>query len=342
MGSYDALNPAFAPLQFVGSNFNNGKVSNSDQCKAGVDNVGFVVGTSSSLFNQAFLQIAKVEGVPDFLINLINNTLASLGSENRDVAIWPNPFFHYNKVSNLNAESPTLTLVDGGEDLQNLPLHPLTWAPREVDLIIAVDGSADTTTLWPNGTALVATYQRSISGINVASAGFPTIPDQNTFVNLGLNSRPTIFGCDSTNTSSTAPLILYLPNAPYSFLSNVSTFDLEYTTEERNAIIQNGYNVATLGNSTVDIAGHGSTPSWPVCVSCAILWRSFARTNTAVPTACSDCFRTYCWNGTVDSSVPGTYEPAMVLGEESSGGGRAVELSWVLGWAVVFGVVYVF
>merc|ERR1711881_741069 len=65
---------------------------------------------------------------------------------------------------------------------------------------------------------------------------FPSIPAQNTFGNLGLNNRPTFFGCNSSNTSSTTPLIVYLPNSPYTYHSNVSTFQLEYTKEQQYAI----------------------------------------------------------------------------------------------------------
>ncbi len=244
---------------FVGSNFTNGTIDPSGGCISGVDNGGFVMGTSSSLFNQAFLQIDKTSGMPDFLLSALNQTLAEIGQENRDVASWPNPFYQYLPGENANANSSILTLVDGGENLQNIPLHPLTLSDRHVDVIFAIDGSADTTTLWPNGTALVATYSRSSSGQSTNNSAFPRVPDQNTFVNLGLNKRPTFFGCGDTGSAS-EPLIVYLPNAPYTYHSSVSTFDLEYSVAERNQIIQNGYKVATMGNGTAD-------PDWPACVA---------------------------------------------------------------------------
>lgn len=151
-----------------------------------------------------------------------------------------------------------MTLVDGGEDLQNLPLHPLTQPQRNVDVIFAIDSSADTLKEngelnWPNGTALVATYARSLLPIANDTA-FPAIPDVNTFVNLGLNNRPVFFGCDAKNTTSPTPLVVYIPNAPYSYLSNVSTFQMGYTHDDYSKIIENGYNV---GKCTV-----------PVCCDC--------------------------------------------------------------------------
>ncbi|PNP49974.1 hypothetical protein THARTR1_09305 [Trichoderma harzianum] len=306
MGSYDPGLEAFAPLQFIGSNFTNGTIPRNGECIAGVDNAGFVMGTSSSLFNQAFLQIGRVEGVPEFLISAINDTLANVGTNNRDIANWPNPFFGYNSSGNLNANSTVLALVDGGEDLQNIPLHPLLLEEREVDVIFAVDGSADTATLWPNGTAMVATFNRSEARVSANDSRFPDVPDQNTFVNLGLNQRPTFFGCTNGSNTPRGPLIVYMPNAPYSFQSNVSTFDLEYSDEERNQIIQNGYNMATMGNGTVD-------SNWPACIGCAILARSLVRTRTRIPSKCADCFARYCWNGTTNSTLPNTYEPAQIL-----------------------------
>ncbi|KAL7940934.1 lysophospholipase [Trichoderma barbatum] len=315
MGSYDPGLQAFAPLQFVGSNFTNGTIPRNGVCIAGVDNAGFVMGTSSSLFNQAFLQIGRVEGVPEFLISAINETLANVGTDNRDVANWPNPFFRYHASENVNANTTVLTLVDGGEDLQNIPLHPLLLAEREVDVIFAVDGSADTETLWPNGTAMVATFNRSEAKVSANDSRFPDVPDQNTFVNLGLNQRPTFFGCTNGSDTPSGPLIVYMPNAPYSFQSNVSTFDMEYSDEERNQIIQNGYNMATLGNGTVD-------SNWPACIGCAILARSLVRTKTSVPAKCADCFARYCWNGTTNSTLPSTYEPAQILEKASDSAGR--------------------
>lgn len=57
-----------------------------------------------------------------------------------------------------------------------------------------------------------------------------------------------------------------------------------------------------MGNATVD-------PQWPVCVGCAILSRSLERTETEVPQACRECFQRYCWDGTVNSTRPNTYDP---------------------------------
>jgi lysophospholipase len=325
MGSFDPGLDAFAPLKYVGSDFQNGTIGRNGVCVAGVDNAGFVMGTSASLFNQAFLQISKVEGAPDFLIEAINNTLADIGEENRDIANWPNPFYKYNSKNNSNADSTILTLVDGGEDYQNIPFHPLLVSDRHVDVIFAIDGSADTKTRWPNGTALVATYERSKANVSTRNNEFPKVPDQNTFINLGLNMHPTFFGCDTDSGNSSGPLIVYLPNAPYSYESNFTTFDLEYSNNERNQIVRNGYNVATMGNGTMD-------SDWPACVGCAVLARSLARTGTDIPSKCAECFQRYCWNGTTNSTVPSTYEPELMI---SSGVADAVPWLGAIGFTLL-------
>ncbi|KAF4626357.1 hypothetical protein G7Y89_g11807 [Cudoniella acicularis] len=310
MGSWDPTTYAFAPTKYLGSNFTGGVVPAGQQCVAGFDQAGYVMGTSSTLFNQFLLQINSTS-IPTFLRNIFTTILTDVGEDNNDIAQYqPNPFYGFNNATNRNAQAVELTLVDGGEDLQNIPLYPLIQPQRAVDVIFAVDSSADTNYNWPNGTAIVATYQRSLNATIENGTAFPSIPDQNTFVNLGLNTRPTFFGCNASNTTGDAPLIVYIPNAPYIYQSNVSTFDPEYNSTERNAIIENGYDVATMGNGTLDA-------QWPVCVACAVLSRSFTKTGTSVPAECQTCFQRYCWNGTVNSTTPDIYTPTYKLSEIS-------------------------
>jgi len=322
-------------LEFLGSNFSAGELPQTEKCVRGFDNVGFIMGTSSSLFNQGFL-IINGSSNQNILTGAITAILAEIGESNNDISLYgPNPFYHYHNETNENAQSSTLFLVDGGEDLQNIPFHPLIQPARSVDVIFAIDSSADTETLWPNGTSLVATYRRSLDSSGIANGtAFPSIPDQNTFVNLGLNARPTFFGCDASNISGPAPLIVYIPNFPYSYLSNVSTFDLQYNTTERDAIIENGYNVATMSNGTIET-------DWSACVGCAILSRSFERTGTNIPSACQECFNKYCWNGTTNSTMPTLYSPELAQVSEQANENKATQpatmlTTFVSAWA--FGV----
>jgi lysophospholipase len=142
---------------------------------------------------------------------------------------------------------------------------------------------------------------------------FPSIPDTNTFINLGFNTRPTFFGCNSSNLTGPAPLVVYVPNHPYTMLANKSTFQMEYSIAERDDVIENGYNVMTMANGT-----RKGYSDWSTCAGCAILSRSFDRTDTQVPKVCKECFAKYCWDGTRNSTEPGAFEPALVVAKNSA------------------------
>ncbi|PYH97251.1 hypothetical protein BO71DRAFT_319117 [Aspergillus ellipticus CBS 707.79] len=329
-GSFDPSIFGFAPLQYLGSRFVAGTLPSNESCVRGYDNAGFVIGTSSTLFNQFLLQINSTN-LPDFLMNAFTHVLEEIGQDSDDIAVYsPNPFYLWANATSSSAHHTELDVVDGGEDGQNIPLHPLIQPERHVDVIFAVDSSADTDYNWPNGTSLVATYERSLnsSGIGNGTA-FPAIPDQNTFVNEGLNTRPTFFGCDSSNQTGPTPLIVYIPNFPYTTQSNVSTFDPSYEESQRDSIILNGYDVATMGNSSRD-------GNWSACVGCAILSRSFERTNTTVPAICKQCFQRYCWNGTTNSTTPAKYAPITVFDSSGHAASPTVVLSVVAATTAFF------
>lgn len=306
-GTFDPTTYGFVDLEYLGSNFSGGVLPAGQQCVRGFDNAGFVMGTSSSLFNQFLLRVNSTKA-PDIAKTFVNKVLGAAGQADNDIADYsPNPFYGYHNSTSRNAQSKTLTLVDGGENFENIPLHPLVQPFRHVDVIFAVDSSADTDSYWPNGTSLVATYERSQNTEVSNGTAFPAVPDTNTFVNLGLNTHPTFFGCNSSNITSMTPLVVYLPNSPYTFQSNISTFTPSYTTVEIEGFIENGYEVATMGNATVD-------KTWPTCVGCAILQRSMERTGTIVPDACKQCFKRFCWDGTVNNTQPAPYVPPYTIG----------------------------
>jgi hypothetical protein len=105
----------------------------------------FVVGTSSTLFSQFLLEVNKTD-IPSFIITALRTILTDLGEANDDIVQYhPNPFCGYNIATSRVADLTQLTLVDGREDLQNIPLNPLIQPYRAVDVIFAVDSSADTT-----------------------------------------------------------------------------------------------------------------------------------------------------------------------------------------------------
>jgi len=312
LGSWDPTTFGFVPLEYIGSDFFAGAIPATEGCVRGYDNAGYVMGTSSSLFNAAILELDALNAsttIQRKLQTRLHQLLARFGNASADIAIYkPNPFFGYRSESNKNVQTKTLTLVDGGEDTQNIPFQPLLQPDRHVDVIFALDASADRgQENWPDGTSMVATYRRNLDPSGVGNGTvFPSTPGQNTFLNLALNKRPTFFGCNASNMTTPGPLVVYMPNSPYSYYSNVSTFQLEYSNAERNSIIQNGYDVATMGNGTVDAM-------WPICVGCAILSRSLERTGVEVPGACQKCFERYCWDGTINNTTPAPYQPTLIL-----------------------------
>ncbi|KAI1438295.1 lysophospholipase catalytic domain-containing protein [Xylaria sp. CBS 124048] len=310
MGSFDPALYGFAPLKYTGSNFDNGRIA-GNSCVEGYDNFGFVFGSSSALFNEV-IEAGNFSNMPQFdvISDVFIDVLESLDDDNdADLSEWePNPFYHYNSETNKNAESGTLSLLDGGEDGENIPLQPLIQPPRNVDVIFAIDASGNTPFFYPNGSAMIATHNRSMMSVGNGTL-FPSVPDANTFVNLGLNKRPTFFGCNTTEFPSGShipPMIVYVPLAPYSAFSNTSTFQAAYSNDERNAFIQNGFNVATMANGTID-------SDWPSCVACAVLSRSLERTGTPVPASCTACFNKFCWNGTIDTTPVPEYNPTSIL-----------------------------
>lgn len=322
LGSHDPTVYAFAPLEYIGTEFDSGRPRDRERCVTGFDSASFIMGTSSSLFNEGLLltkNSSESHGFKEFIKTVAEESLEAVSDAHNDVSYVPNPFHGYREKTNPGSTSRHLNLVDGGEDKQNIPLNPLIQPERQVDVIFAVDSSADTdetwptsesSANWPSGAAIEATYRRSLTWIQNGTS-FPSIPSVNTFLNLGLNNNPTFFGCNASNFTDNfppPPLIVYLPNAPYVHNSNVSTFDPAYDTSERNLLVLNGYNLATQGNSTLD-------KTWPTCVGCAILARSLERTHTSLPDVCSDCFERYCWDGTINDQVPGHYVPAMKFQE---------------------------
>jgi lysophospholipase len=204
LGSEDPNLYAFAPLKYVGTTFSGGVPAQSNSCIVGFDNYGYVMGTSSSLFN-AILTTANATAssstglLSSAFKSAISSIVNAIGATDEDIADWPNPFQNYRSGQNRISQSDMLTLVDGGEDGQNIPLHPLIQPYRNVDVIFAVDNSADTNktyptdqsaAYWPAGVSLIATYERSLAPVSNGTA-FPAIPDESTFLNLGLADRPT-------------------------------------------------------------------------------------------------------------------------------------------------------
>ncbi|KAF7910137.1 hypothetical protein BELL_0192g00060 [Botrytis elliptica] len=280
-GSWDADVSAFTPTEYLGTTLKNGVPSG--KCTTNYDNLGYILGTSSSLFNKACLSVPApvngssnaFEGISAFLDGVHEVTTEDL------YAIYKNPFYEYdsstgvvNSANDVPAQD-TLSLVDGGEALQNNPIFPFLQPDRNISAIIVNDNSADDATNWPNGSEILTTYVQSLSA---GLTRMPVIPSVETFVAKGYNKRATFFGCGDTSKIT----IVYLPNAPYTFASNVSTAQLIYPAATSSGIIANGVEVATQGNDA----------EWPTCLGCAFM----EKTGQTLPSACTACFTKYCYS----------------------------------------------
>lgn len=124
-------------------------------------------------------------------------------------------------------------------------------------------------------------------------------------ITQNLTKQPTFFGCSATDAT---PLVLYLPNSPWSAYSNFSFEQSGFTQNQLNVTFGNAFDLATYGNGTVD-------PEWPACLACAVVRGSLRRGRRELPDQCVRCFRRHCWNGLdVDEDVSeGDLDPGLRL-----------------------------
>ncbi|KAH3674798.1 hypothetical protein WICMUC_003001 [Wickerhamomyces mucosus] len=336
-GSFDFK--MFCDLQYLGSALSNGhpsfQRSNKSICFRNFDNTGFITGTSSSLFNNVLIYVWKLAAASTkgnyraikAVLNTFGLSSSAMSNENPqrhpDYALYtPNPFFRFGSPTNEIYNATNLYMVDGGEDGQNIPFHPLLQKNRKVDLIFALDSTADSKG-WPNGTVLKSTQMRyddlahegtlvSFDGETKLINRFPKIPSSEEFSERGLNTRPVFFGCyldlysqrnmsykyDRAETDQYLPPIIgYFANTYVSYSSNTSTFKLTYENDEINSMIENSYNVVSYSNSTID-------KNYSKCVGCIMIKREFDRKvrglsafkDIEIPKFCTKCYEKYCYN----------------------------------------------
>jgi len=300
IGSWDPNIYHFADLKYLGTAASGGEVSEEYNCTTGLDNAGFLMGSSSSLFNELLLKISSL-GLPQIVSDLIEPFLDNLVGDADVCLINPSPFYNIDGISDSQYEQ--LTLVDGGEDGMNIPLQPLYQPQREVDIILAFDSSSDTDQKWPNGQSMVETFERQF-GSQGNGTHFPYVPNAQAFIDAGLVGQPTFFGCDlknqstlyegesfnSEDPSATPPIVAYIANSDHSYSSNIDTFQLFYPDVVRDAIITNGYNIMTQNNGTLD-------SNWRSALGCAIVLREQQRRNQTPTNQCQQLLSKYCWDG---------------------------------------------
>jgi lysophospholipase len=180
----------------------------------------------------------------------------------------------------------------------SIPLDPLLVKARGVDTIIAVDGSADTDTFWPNATSLRASYARAAT-LADGYQTLPYFPSAEVFVQQGLNQRPTFFGCNASQSEIDAgmPMILYLPNSPLGevggYYTNVSTYTLEYSREDTQSFLNSMWGAQTRGYPQ---NGAATDDQFKTCLSCGLLERRRQAAGLSRSSACEQCFSRYCYD----------------------------------------------
>jgi len=147
-GSWDPQLSAMVNITYAGTLLTNGQPDNSTACTTFFDQIGFIMGTSASFFNTV-LDVANhnILGLDKQSTKAISYLLTRLldrfPSPAVDAAIWPNPFHNIDGKQNFQDMSSTsLELIDGGSNLEDLPLGQQFVKARGLDVVVAVDGSS--------------------------------------------------------------------------------------------------------------------------------------------------------------------------------------------------------
>ncbi|KAJ3725767.1 phospholipase B [Lentinula raphanica] len=292
--SFDPDISAAAELSYIGTSLLGGVPVDNTSCVTGFDQAGFVIGTSSNIF-ASLLGTEAGDAEISLVQTLLGEPVESLSPANAAVSKWPNPFRGL-APSFVDSDDEELELIDGGSNGENIPLNPLLVKAREVDVIVAVDGSADTDDNWPNGVSLLFSAERLSTILGDTHQQLPELPSStDDFVDQGLNQRPTFFGCNSTDT----PLIIYVPNsppltgdAPY---TNAPTTQLQFEVNETQNILDQAY-ANTIGGFVPN--ANTPDPNWGRCLQCAAVDRSRSKASPTIERSafCATCFSQYCYD----------------------------------------------
>lgn len=195
---------------------------------------------------------------------------------------------------------------------RSIPLDPLLVKSRNVDTIIAIDGSADTDQGWPNATSLRASYARAATLVDGQQI-LPYFPSAQTVVAEGLNRRPTFFGCNASQAERDdgMPFVIYMPNRPNTggYLTNVSTYTLEYSREDTQSFLDSMFTTMTRGNPQ---SGQDRDPDWGACLACGLVERKRQARGMSRSATCTSCFNRYCYDSGPADTDAGTSTLSML------------------------------
>ncbi|KAE9370841.1 FabD/lysophospholipase-like protein, partial [Stipitochalara longipes BDJ] len=137
-GTWDPEVAAFTPTAFLGTSLSDG-VPSSSSCTTNYDNLGFVLGTSSTLFNDPTLvdplTLGFEQDIYGLLVEIPDITFASAADL---FATWPNPFYNPTSAPLVSAQQ-NLAMVDGGESGQVNPIFPFLQPARNVSMVLVND-----------------------------------------------------------------------------------------------------------------------------------------------------------------------------------------------------------
>ena len=280
-GSWDEGVSSFTPTRYLGTSMNNGKAVKG--CTTNYDNLGYVLGTSSTLFNEICYYDTETTTKPIVkdLLSLYKSANGGSFETRENYATYPNPFFGAGQASNAVSGYQELTLVDGGETYQNDPIWPLLHRD-EVSMVVVNDNSADNKDHWNSGIAIYRTWQRAQQG------GLKRMPIVPTVMNGSQTAvkDPQFFGCNDPN----ALMIVFIPNNQWlpvsAIAANQTTLKQVYKPAETDNMIANSKLDATQGANNAD---------WPVCVACAAMKNS-QTFKGELDEKCKACFSKYCYN----------------------------------------------
>ncbi|KAG1736436.1 lysophospholipase catalytic domain-containing protein [Suillus paluster] len=325
-GSFDPQLSAFTPTKYLGT-------TNNSICITNYDQSAFVAGSSSELFNTA-----NVGSVPTLsttygpILSLMESILPEAKVE-YDVASWPNPFYGVAPDTFIDSAQTNLNMVDGGEDGEVIPLQPLLVKARGVDVIFAIDATNDING-FADGSSLIATQNRT--SLYPSAYSFPPVPTAlGEFTAQNLTTRPTFFGCNTTSSNASTPLLIYLANGgpPHNGqapVTNTSTTQLSYALSEIQAMLSQTLVIATQGYPTNGVT---TDPDWPSCLACAIVDRARERAGEARSGICSTCLDRYCWDSstlTTAASVSGTRRISSAFGQLAAFGVASAVVAMML------------
>lgn len=306
LASYDPSLSAGMNMTYVGTHLKNGRPETGRSCVVGFDQVGFVMGTSASLFNQVLdFGRTTIDGFSssdgEGLLYVLGRQLQEVRTRKDDVANWPSPFEGLNDGVFQDSKANWLELIDGSSNQENIPYGPLFVKARGLDVIVTLEGSGDIPGFnWPNGTGSIFTKARQETILRETHQQFPPIPGTpEAFIETGVNMRATFFGCEPSSSPPEYPLVIYLPNAPPfngdDPVANTATFSLTYTLKHTRLMFDQIHKNIISGfvPDTND-----ADPDFGLCLQCAAIDRARLKVSPFVQRSdkCKECFRRYCFD----------------------------------------------